>query len=72
MLHYHECKISNIFKSFNVLTKNNQNNVRACIITTSDINTWLFEQFSNEDQVAIAFKTNQTKNGGLLNIYAMK
>ena len=58
--HNHKGKVSNISKSINVFTKKNQNNIRACIITTSNIDTWLLGQFSNEDQVAIAFKTNQT------------
>ena len=66
--HNHKGKISNISKSLNVFTKNNQNNIRACIITTSSINAWLLGQFSNEDQVAIAFKTN---HGGLLYIHAV-
>ena len=58
--HNHKGKVSNISKSLNVFTKNNQNNIRACIITTSNIDAWLLGQFCNEDQVAIAFKTNQT------------
>ena len=50
-------KITNISKNLKVFTGKTNQNIRASIITTPDVEAWLLGQFSNEDQVAIAFKS---------------
>ena len=51
-------RVRGFSKDFNIFTGKENAKVRACILTTKNIGAWLLGQYSNEDQVAIAFKTN--------------
>ena len=52
-------RVRGFSKDFNIFTGKENAKVRACILTTKNIGAWLLGQYSNEDQVAIAFKTNK-------------
>ena len=53
-------KVSGVLKNYKIFRGANHRKIRTCIIAENNVNMWMLNQFSNEDQVAVQVKVKDS------------
>ena len=53
-------KVSGVLKDYKIFRGANHRKIRTCIIAENNVNMWMLNQFSNEDQVAVQVKVKDS------------